>query len=254
MPRRLINPRVGRSADQVVGRGRRPDRLPGVGAGARQRKAGSNCRAGATARPARRAGEVVGIARLPAERAHGVAAHRQLLQIRLGQDQGAGLAELTHRERVARWARPGERARPAGGGQVGGVVVVLEHHRHAVQRTHRSAVLAVGGVHRISFGESPGIHRDQRVQRRSLLVVRVDALEISLNQCPAGKRPVRKGPRDGGDGGGIGRDLRLEPRRRQGDNERHQAQPRTSPQRSATHGRSMPPVCTDREAQFENVP
>ena len=89
---------------------------------------------------------------------------------------------------------------PAVVGMSIGLVVVLHEHRHAVHRPDRAglpeaAIEIVGGLQRVRVD-----HHD-RVQRGALLVVRVDAREVLLDERAAGQRAVAERGLDLRDGG-----------------------------------------------------
>ena len=92
------------------------------------------------ARSARRARQVVRIQRLTAVRADAGQAEGELVQVDLAEHHGSGLAQHSHLKRVLRRHDAHERKRAAGGRHVGGVVVVLEQDRDAVQRTARATL------------------------------------------------------------------------------------------------------------------
>ena len=172
--------------DDAVRRGRPAHRPAGVGAQAEHRVAGGNRHAGAARRSRRRPGRVVRVARLPAQRAEG-ATRRELRQVDLGDDHGPCLAQLPHHERVVGRDRSVEEDRPASSGQVGGVEVVLEDDRDAVQQRLLALGLAFG-IQRPGRFERPGIEREHRVQQRALLVVGLDARQPELHQPLRGER------------------------------------------------------------------
>src|SRR5207237_3005167 len=101
----------------------------GRGDGRRESRAGT---AGRTAGIARR---IVRVSRLTGNRADGRNAARELVQVRLPDDHGAGVTQLPDLERVAfgRETRQGDRS--AGRRQIARVVIVLDDDRNAVQRS-----------------------------------------------------------------------------------------------------------------------
>ena len=119
--------------DDAVGGGGAANRAAGVGAEAELRVARRDGHAGAARRSGRRARKVVRIERLAAERAVR-AARGELGEVHLRQDDGARLAQPLHHEGVVGRQRSLEQHRRARRRQVGGVVVVLEHDRDAVER------------------------------------------------------------------------------------------------------------------------
>jgi len=78
---------------------------------------------------------------------------------------------------VVGWHPAGERARAGGGLQPSGVIVVLDDHRDAVQRPARHAS-APFGISRIGLGERVAVGDADRVQRRTALVVCIDARQV----------------------------------------------------------------------------
>ena len=98
---------------------------------------------------ARIAARVVGVQAVAAQPAV-VAGHAgggevgQFGEHRLGEDHRAGLAQVRGERRVVGRDVALEGHRPAGGRQVGGVDVVLERDRNAVQRPAHLAGLALG--------------------------------------------------------------------------------------------------------------
>ena len=135
IPARLTNP--GSRPCRPAHPGRRETyRAGGIGAHCTDRKVGRGRRARTGAGATRGALGVVGIAALPAERAAANARRRVLIQIGLAQDNCARCAQLRHDGRVARRLVVGVVGGSAGGGaHVGGVVIVLDRERNAVQRT-----------------------------------------------------------------------------------------------------------------------
>lgn len=133
------------AADEPVGRLRptirwpsttSADRAPGVRAQSDGRVGGGDGDAGAAGRARRRPRRVVRVAHLAAERAVG-GARSELREIRLGHDDGAGIPQLLHDERIVGRERTFEEQRAPRRGQVGRVDVVLEGDRDAVERRPR---------------------------------------------------------------------------------------------------------------------
>ena len=154
-------------ADDAVRRRRPAHRAAGVGAEAERRVAGGDRRAGAARRARRRARRDRAGWRLAAERAEG-AARRELRQVDLGEDDRAGLAQLLHDEGVVGRHRSFEQHRAAGGRQVDGVEVVLEHDRDAVQRRARCPWPCARRRARAPCSSAFGLQRDDGVQQRAL--------------------------------------------------------------------------------------
>jgi len=111
------------------------------------------------------------------------------VQVRLPDDDGAGVAQLFHHERVTSGLEAIERQRPARGRHVGGRVIVLDHDGDAVERT-ADVTRAPLGVERGRRVERVGVQRDERVDARPVLVIGLDASEILLDEL-ARRRPVR---------------------------------------------------------------
>ncbi len=120
------------------------------------------------------------IQRLPAERAFR-RPRRELRHVHLREHDCAGRAQLLHEKGVFGRNRPFEQDRAASRRQVGGVVVVLEDNRDAVQRRARTLRFSLG-IERARGLERLRIERQHRAQRRPLPVVRVDARQTELHQ------------------------------------------------------------------------
>ena len=198
MPSRLSRPMRRLQADDAVGRGRTAHRPAGVGADAEHRVAGGDGGAGAARGARGRAREVVRVERLAAERAERRGG-RELRQVHLGQDDGARVPQLLHDERIVGRDRALEEHRPAGGRHVGGVDVVLEHDRDAVQRRARALGLPLG-VERAGRLERLRVERHHRVNRWALAVVRLDAGQEALHQLLRGQGAGGEGRVQVGDG------------------------------------------------------
>ncbi len=78
--------------------------------------------------------------------------------------------------------------------------VVLDDHRHAVQRP-RQARLGEAAVQLVSVLRRAGIDGDDGVDRRPVLVVGIDAADVSVHQPPARQTPGAHSVVDLGDGG-----------------------------------------------------
>ncbi len=180
-------PLRGREADQVVLRRGMTDRRAGLRAETHLTEQRGDTGTGTGAGTAGDLRQVVGIQRLSAQRARARAAARELVQVRLRQDDRAGLAQLAHGEGVVHRLRAGQRLRSAGGRQVEGVVVVLHQDRHAVQQRAR-ALLASFLVERLGGLDRLRIHGEDRVELGAGFVVGLDALEIRLHDL-LGREP-----------------------------------------------------------------
>src|SRR5262249_22284392 len=138
----------GADADELVVGAGVADRAAGVGAEADAGQVGGDRGAGPAAGPARRAGEVVRTVDLDrgAHRAIGLpGAHgvlraepgRELVEAGLAEDDRAGAAQAGDHEGVVGRLVVGQALAAGGGRHVGGVVVVLEDHRDAVEHAPR---------------------------------------------------------------------------------------------------------------------
>ena len=84
---------------------------------------------------------------------------------------------------------PVEGQGPSRGRHVGGVDVVLERDRDAVQRAAHLALRALA-IESFRFPQRVAIHRDRRVQ---LVLVERDALEVLADQFPRSDAPLFHG-------------------------------------------------------------
>ena len=101
-------------------------------------------------------------------------------------DRAGGLQPL-HLERIASRMERRQRDRASRGRHLDRLVVVLHDHRNAVKRTPR----ALGGALRIERSgriTRARIDADDRIQRRSAFVVRVDSRQIEINELPGRHR------------------------------------------------------------------
>ena len=182
-------PACSAQSDQRVVRRGDADGPAGVAAHPEGPEAGPHRGARSAARPARIAVGVVGIARLAAERRHGRDAASQLVHVRLAEDDGARLSEAPHLRGVVRRNRGGQAESAGRRRHVGGVVVVLDHHRDAVQRPAHVAGRALG----IEIGGDLGgarVDGDHRVEGRAALVVGRDPFEVGRHELYRGDRAV----------------------------------------------------------------
>jgi hypothetical protein len=83
---------------------------------------------------------------------------------------------------------PAARSCRATNASFGGIDVVLDEHRDAVQRPARGARLPLG-VQAVGDGEGVGIHLEDVVERRPLPVERLDAGEVLLHERSDGLLP-----------------------------------------------------------------
>ena len=97
---------------------------------------------------------------------------------------GARLPEPLHHERIVWRHGLGERDRAARRRHVGGIEVVLQDDRNAVERTCRAglgrAIDRLGHLHRAR------VHADDGAERWALVVVGLDAIQILAHQLCAG--------------------------------------------------------------------
>ena len=164
------------------------DGAAGVGAESHGAEVGGHRGTRAPTGARRHPGRVVGVAGVA--RQHGTEregpAGRELGQVGLGQDDRARLAQLAHLVGVVGRNRAAEGEGSVGGGQVVGVVVVLHDHGDAVQRTGEAG-LREGGIQLAGPPQRVLAHGDDRVQVGSLLVVRLDAVEVAPHQLLRGE-------------------------------------------------------------------
>ncbi len=172
-------------ADQVLVRRGDADRPAGVAAHPGRGEAGTDSGAGAAARPARHAQQVVRVAGLIGERRDGRDAGRQLVHRRLAEDDRAGVAQTLHLERVGHRLQRGQAERAARRGHADRVEVVLHQYRNPVQRPARAGrrALAVEGV---GFIPRVRVEEHDRVQPGSCLVVGPDSRQVRLDQSSRG--------------------------------------------------------------------
>ncbi len=187
--------------------GRATDRAGGIGAKTELREHGGDGRAGSAARRAGTAPRIVRVAGLAAERTetlgdlarledggifgtdHASAARGELAQVGLAEHDRAGVAKFPDDEGVGRWNRAFEQLRAAGGGQVGGVEVVLQDDWNAVQRAANLAGVALG-VQGASLAESFRVERYDRVDVRASFVIGGNPGEIHFRECLRRERAV----------------------------------------------------------------
>ena len=125
------------------------------------------------------------------------------MKVGLGDYDRAGVTQFLDDKRIVGRLQIPERHRATGGGHVGGMEVVLQHYRDAVQRALRPGGL-VEAIHLGRGRERAPVDRDDRVQRRAAIVVGVDAIEVMLHHLRAGGLPGIKGAMDGANRGFVG--------------------------------------------------
>jgi hypothetical protein len=107
---------------------------------------------------------------------------RQLGQGRLGDDHGAGLAQISRQRGVVRHHQALERDRAPGGRHVGGMDVVLQRNRDAVQRAAHLAGPPLA-IEAIGFLERLRVHRQRGVQ---FFFIERDANQVLLHELARG--------------------------------------------------------------------
>jgi hypothetical protein len=135
--------------------------------------------------PAGIAPRIVGVARLPAQRADGDDAGGQLVQVRLRDDDRARGPQQRHLPRVVRRHETRQGDGRAGGRQVERVEVVLQHDGDAVQRPARAGAGALR-VQRGRLPSRPRVKRDDAVERGAVVLVRGDARQVRIHQLHRG--------------------------------------------------------------------
>ena len=106
----------------------------------------------------------------------------QLGHLRLGHDDGPAVAEIFRHRRFVGRHEAVEDERATGGGHVGGLDVVLDGDRNAVQRPADVSLLALA-IALVGLFERIGVHGDRRVQ---LVLIRGDAREALQHELSRG--------------------------------------------------------------------
>ena len=187
----------GLHADDAAHRGWLADGAAGVGADRERRLVGGD----GGRRPAGRAAwdeaEVPGIVARPIGGVLGGRAHRELVHVRLAEDDDASVAQPPGDRRVVGRPPALEDLRPAGGRHVRGRHDVLERQRHAGQRAERLAgrALAIdvlGGRQRADARDvQEGVH--VRVDGRDPVQVRLRHLDRGHLASRHGRGDLRGG-------------------------------------------------------------
>ncbi len=178
----------GRADADKARMGRRPaDRIAGVGPEADRSEIGRHSGGRPAAGAGRDAVQRVRVARIAGQqRAHGLErAPGEFGHVGFGEHECARLAQLADLKGVTGRDRSLQRQRPRRGRHVGGIEIVLDDQRNAVQRP-AEARLGKARVERIGGGQGVWVDHDDRVERRAFLVVRLDAVDIHLDQLMAG--------------------------------------------------------------------
>ena len=183
----------GTDADQAVGGGGGTDGIDGIGAQPDDADIAGDGGAGAAGGAAGGAGGVIGVYRLPHYRADGLAPDGEFVQVGLGQNQRAGLPQLFGHKGVLIRYPALQRNAAGGGGHIGGIEVILQHHGDAVQGAAQGVVLLHIGIKGIRLLQCLGIDIDDGIDGGALVVIRLDACEIILAQLAAGQRSVQVG-------------------------------------------------------------
>ncbi len=175
--------------DHAADRGRADDAAVGFGADAGGGEVGRNGDRAAGTGAAGIAIQHVGIAGLaaagaPSGSGMGGTEVRPFAQVGLAQDDRAGLAQALDQEGVAGGPEILQRQRTGRVDHRGGVDVVLEQDRDAVQRAAHRVVLALE-IAQGRFLHGVGVDFDDRVQLRPGLVDRGDAVQVGAGEGAA---------------------------------------------------------------------
>ena len=127
----------------------------------------------------------------------GVAA-AELAERRLAEKDDAGLPQLGDDEGVVARHVVLEQHRAERRRHAFDVALVLHDDRDAVQRTDEAGCLECG-IEPVGFFQRGWIERNDRIDRRALLIVGGDAVEIGLHQRTGRERPGLIGSMDVGD-------------------------------------------------------
>ena len=165
-------------ADERLVRRRAADRVAGVAAEADRAEVRRDRRRRAAARSGGDAIERVGILRVArknrADRL--VRRERELRHVRLGQDDGAGVLDpLAPGRRRGSRRIPSSDERPVSALQADGLEVVLDDRRDAVERPDRARPALKRRSRSSASASASGLIDDDRVDRRAVLVVGLDA-------------------------------------------------------------------------------
>ena len=145
--------------------------------------------------------EVVRVPGLSAQRADGRPAQGQLGEVRLGQNKRSGLPQPPHDEGVVWRDGLGQGDRGARRRHIGGVEVVLHDHWNAVEGPAVGPVRDIEAIQLSGGVERTWVQGQNRVERRPLVVVRLDPAEVVLHQLHAGESTRGEGVVDPSDGG-----------------------------------------------------
>ena len=103
-----------------------------------------------------------------------------------GEDEGAGVLDVLHLKSVliGNEFREGERA--VGGPEALGFEIILDDHRDAVERAGQAG-LCEAAVQIVGLLFDVGVDQDDGVDRRAILIVGVDALQVLRDESAAGE-------------------------------------------------------------------
>ncbi len=177
-------------AGERLMRRRAANRVAGVASETDGAEVGGDGRGRASARSGRHAVERVWILRVARQdRAHGlVRRERELGHVRLGQDDRSGRLDPLDLERITARDEALEREGAGRALEADRLEVVLDDGRDAVKRSDKPALLRAA-VQIVGLRHGVGIDEDDSVDRGSGLVVRLDPLEVLLDESPAGELP-----------------------------------------------------------------
>ena len=180
------------------------NRIAGVAGETDRREACRDAGRGAAARPGSHAARVVRIARVAGKnRIHRLdRAERELRHVRLRDHHRARVAQAFDDEGVLAGHHAFQRQRSGGRRHVDRLVVVFDEDRHAVQRSNRSR-LAEAAIEIVRDLQRVVVHLHDGVERGAFLVVRVDALQVLLDERAAGQRAAANRRLDLRDGGFV---------------------------------------------------
>ena len=187
-------------ADQVVERSGQADGTAGVFAQADGAEVGGHRGTGSAARPARIVRRVIRVFRHARFRRIAEPGRGEVGHGGLGENDRAGSAELGDHRGVGVGHVAVQRNRTERGRNARGFRLILHDDRHAVQRALELPGGGERGVQPGGLVPRSGIHRHDRVERRPVAVVGVDAGQVGIEQSDAGDlaRPQRR--MNGGDG------------------------------------------------------
>ncbi len=201
-PRSADQAHGGTKADEIVSRGRRPDRVDPVGSDSEQTEVGCDAGAGAPAGPARRSRQVVGVQGLAKLRTDGLPPGGKLVQVGLCQDDGACPAQPLDNKRILRGHIAPKARRACCGFDATALDIVLDQHRDAVQRRQGLRRLPGGlGVHAFCLCQRLRVEPEDAVDAGAALIVGRDPVQVAAYQLPCRQPAVTHRGMRGGNGG-----------------------------------------------------